>query len=72
MRFNRTITHSPQVLPARNPRTDQPGTIHKIKGDHEKYFQHLEQCSSCKGMSIYEYLAIPTFIRQGKSINSGY
>ena len=36
------------------------------------YFHILEQKSFNKGISFYEYLEIPAFIRYGKNIEAGY
>ena len=50
----------------------QPATLFQHRDNKETSLRNLEQCSSRRGMNIYEYLAIPTFIRQGKIIKAGW
>jgi len=72
MHASQTSSHSPHITPAKTATAEQSGSSRKNWGNKEKYLQKLEQCSSRNGMNIYEYLAIPTFIRQGKIIKTGY
>jgi len=60
-----------RITPTKKTAPDSTRTSKYSFNEERTYFQKLQQCSTHKGMNVYEYLDIPTFVRQGKIITGG-